>query len=52
MKLIVDKMPNWRGECLFAEEAYNFQAFHCELDYKCKITDKRCGLNEDKCYVL
>ena len=50
MKLLVDEMPGWRGDCPFAEEKWE----HCYWTYICKLTNKSCDLYEieDTCQML
>ena len=50
MKLLVDEMPGWRGECPFAEEKW----VSYEWTYICKLTNKLCDLYEieDECQIL
>ena len=51
MKLLVDEMPGWRGDCPFVKEIW------CgyEYDYICKLTGKTCDLyetEENGCQML
>ena len=50
MKLLVDEMPGWRGECPFTEERWEDHAW----TYICKLTNEYCNLNEieDECQML
>ena len=44
MKLLVDKMPGWRGDCPFVKETW----YGYEYAYICKLIDKTCDLSETK----
>ena len=50
MKLLVDEMPSWRGDCPFVEEEWE----HCYWTYICKLTNEYCSLDEieDECQML
>lgn len=41
MKLIVDKMPNRKQNCVFCEPHYDKMIFICKID------NKNCNLQED-----
>lgn len=50
MKLLVDEMPGWSGDCPFAEEKWEDHAW----TYICKLTNEYCNLNEieNECRML
>lgn len=50
MKLLVDEMPDWRGDCPFTEEKW----INNEWTYICKLTNEYCNLNEveNECQML
>ena len=46
MKLLVDEMPGWRGECPFAEEKWEDHGWTYGWTYICKLTNEYCDLDE------
>ena len=50
MKLLVDEMPGWQGDCPFAEEKW----INHEWTYICKLTNGLCDLYEieNECQML
>lgn len=50
MKLLVDELPGWRGDCPFAEEKWENHAW----TYICKLKGEYCNLNEaiTECLML
>ena len=42
MKLLVDEMPSWSGDCPFTEEKWEDHVWV----YMCKLTNEYCNLNE------
>ena len=47
MKLLVDEMPNYKDDCLFAEQRWDGEW----ITY-CKLTNIRCDLDEEECRCL
>ena len=50
MKLLVDELPGWKGDCPFAEEKWEDYAW----TYICKLTNEYCNLYEveNECLML
>lgn len=50
MKLLVDEMPNYKDDCLFAEEQWGREE-EAWVVY-CKLMHERCDWNVEKCSCL
>lgn len=50
MKFLVDEMPHFKEDCLFAEQEWSDEE-EVWVNF-CKLTTVRCDLNEKKCSCL
>ena len=50
MRLLVDEMPYYKDDCLFAKSKWRDEE-ETWVSY-CKLTDVRCDLDEEKCSYL
>ena len=51
MKLLVDEMPYYKDDCIFAELGYWSDERNIWINI-CKLTDERCDLDEGQCSCL
>lgn len=49
MKLFVDKMPDWGGECIFAQDK---DTGWFETQYICTLTNTTCDIIYGNCDIL
>ena len=50
MKLLVNEMPNYKDDCLFAEEKWGREEEFWVV--YCKLMHERCDVNNEDCSCL